>query len=107
MTASVEVGFGRTPSAITTNGEYMEQERLVKEFSNGDSDVVVRVVLFTAKTGRSWPTTLTGRYYTKNGEKRFIAALRTDDIGESMSLLHDAFMWQKANPHEAAGGDKE
>ena len=29
----------------------MEQERLVKEFSNGVSDVVVRVVLFTTKTG--------------------------------------------------------
>ncbi len=85
----------------------MEQERLVNEFSNGESDGVVRVVLFSAKTGRSWPTTLTGRYYTKDGEKRFIAALRTDDIAESRSLLHEAFMWQKANPHEAAGGDQE
>lgn len=107
MTASVEVGFGRTPSAITTNGEYMEQERLVKEFSNGVSEVVVRVVLFTTKTGRSWPTTQTGRYYTKDGEKRFMASLRIDDIPESRSLLHEAYMWQKANPHEAAGGDKE
>ena len=36
-----------------------------------------------------------------------MASLRTDDIPESRSLLQEAFMWQKANPHEAAGGDKE
>ena len=85
----------------------MEQEKPVKEFRLGESEVVAEVGWYVAKDGRSWLTTRVGRYYTVDGEKRFSTYLRLDEIPVSRILLNDAYKWQKENPQAGRSNREE
>ena len=85
----------------------MEQEKPVKEFRLGESEVVAEVGWYAAKDGRSWLTTRTGRYYTVDGERRFSMYLRTEEIPVSCILLGEAFKWLKENPQPGRSNREE